>query len=332
MFHDSGREPAVLTGDGNTPCYSETEVPDPALVTVVTPSYNMARSLPATIESVLGQGYPRIEYLVMDGASTDGTVEVLERYRGRLTYISAPDDGPSDAIHKGFARARGEILAWLNADDTYEPGAVRRAVDYLTSHPDVDIVYGDGWWITETGEPIRRYPTIPFDARVLERDCFICQPAAFLRAAAYRDCPLDPREKLPFDYDLWIRMAARGYRFGYLPEHLANTRMDRHTLTLGSRAAVFHASMALLRRHYRYVPFSWVFGYAAFRLDGRDQFFQPLQPSLAKYLLSLPMGLWYNRVHPFRFFGEWVLAPWKALSRFLFKRREQGDKISFTRS
>jgi glycosyltransferase involved in cell wall biosynthesis len=273
----------------------------------------MGRSLPATIESVLHQDYADIEYIVVDGGSSDGTIQILEGYRDRLRYSSGPDDGPPDAIHKGLAEARGEILAWLNADDTYERGAVRRAVEYLSTHPDVDVVYGDGWWITDEGKPIRKYPSMPFDSRALERDCFICQPAAFLRASSYRACPLDPRQKMSFDYDLWIRMAAQGIQFAYLREHLANTRMDQHALTLSARDGVFRSSIALLSRHYNYVPFSWVFGYTAFRMDGRDQFFEPLQPSLTKYLASLPLGLSYNRRKPFQYLGEWLRAPWQAI-------------------
>lgn len=290
-------------------------MPDLPLVTIVTPSFNMAALLPATLESVLGQDYPRIEYIIADGGSTDGTLEILKRYRGRLQYTSAPDDGPADAIHKGFSQARGDLFAWLSADDTYEPGAIRRAVEHLARNPEVDVVYGDGWWINEDGKPIERYPSQPFDASVLERDCFICQPAAFLRASAYRRCGVDPRQKMSFDYDLWIRMAAAKSRFAYLPEHLANTRMHRRALTLSARRQVFHASMDLLRRHYGYVPFSWIFGYTALRVDGRDQFFERLRPSVTKYLLSLPLGLWYNPYKPFRFLGEWTSAPWRALQR-----------------
>jgi glycosyltransferase involved in cell wall biosynthesis len=275
----------------------------------------MARFLPATVESVLAQDYLPLEYIVIDGASTDETVPILQQYRGRLEFFSEKDRGPADAIHKGFRKAHGEILAWLNADDLYEPGAIRLAVEYLAAHPETDVVYGDGWWVTEDGRPLRPYPTQPFDAHVLERDCFICQPAAFFRARAYRACEIAPSLQLCFDYDLWIRMAKQGRRFDYLPRHLANTRMYPDTLTLGKRRQVFRESMDLLRRHYGYVPFSWVFGYTAFRVDGRDQFFQPLRPSLGKYLLSLPLGLWYNHSHPGRFFGEWLATPWKGLLR-----------------
>jgi glycosyltransferase involved in cell wall biosynthesis len=275
----------------------------------------MARFLPAAVESVLSQDYPHIEYIVVDGGSTDETVEILERYRGCLNYCSEKDRGPADAIHKGFSKARGDLLAWLNADDIYEPGAVRFAAEYLAAHSQTDVVYGDGRWITDDGQMIRPYPTQPFDARVLERDCFICQPAAFLRARAYQSCPIDPELNLSFDYDLWIRMSKQGRRFEYVPRHLANTRMHRDSLTLAKRRDVFHESMALLRRHYGYVPFPWVFGYAALRVDGRDQFFEPLRPSLGKYLLSLPLGLWFNHSRPLRFLQEWLAAPWKAVAR-----------------
>lgn len=287
---------------------------EPLRVSVITPSFNAASFLSATVESVLSQDYP-VEYIVVDGGSTDGTIQILENYKNRVHYTSGKDKGPADAIHRGFSQASGEVLAWLGGDDLYEPGAVRQAAEYLAKHPEVDIVYGQGWWIDEGGSPIGRYPTIPFDKRALEQDCFICQPAAFIRASAYRDCPIDRNLKLSFDYDLWIRMSAKGYRFACLASHLANTRMHRRTLTLGARSEMFHASMGLLRRHYGYVPFSWIFGYTAFRLDGRDQFFEPLQPSLWKYLRSLPTGLRYNRAKPVRFLKEWLAAPWKAVFR-----------------
>ena len=119
-------------------------------------------------------------------------------------------------------------------------------------------------------------------------------------------------------------MAARGIRFGYLPEHLANTRMDQHALTLSARDGVFRYSIALLLRHYNYVPFSWVFGYTAFRMDGRDQFFEPLQPSLTKYFASLALGLWYNRRKPLRYLGEWLRAPLQAIRSRLLRNERVG--------
>ena len=285
------------------------------LVSIVTPSYNMAKYLTETIESVLSQDYPHIEYIVVDGGSTDGSLEILERFKGRLCYVSGPDRGPSDAANRGFRQSHGQILAWLNADDSYLPGAVGKAVSYLQAHEDTDVVYGEGWWIDESGAVLGRYPTLPFDAKVLERDCFICQPAAFLRAAAYQRCELDANVNWSFDYDLWIRMAKAGVRFGSMPDYLANSRMHGGAKTIYQRQVVLQASMALLKRHYGYIPLPWIFGYTAYRLDHRDQFFEPLRYSAWKYLASLPVGLWLNRRKPLRFLGEWLAKGGRELIR-----------------
>jgi glycosyltransferase involved in cell wall biosynthesis len=289
--------------------------PELPLVSVVTPCYNMARYLTETIESVIAQDYPRVEHIVMDGGSTDETPQILERYRDHLQYSTGKDKGPSDAAHRGFQKATGEIFVWLNADDVFLPGAVRTAALYLAAHPEIDVVYGEGNWIDENGKVISRYPTLPFDPDVLRRDCFICQPAAYIRASSYRQCGLDPDVNRSFDYDLWIRMAKRGFRFASIPQYLAGSRMHPGAKTIYEREDVFQASMGLLKRHYGYVPFSWVFGYTAYHMDSRDQFFQPLRPSLRKYFAALPIGFRLNPSRRVRFLGEWLTAPLGGLRR-----------------
>jgi glycosyltransferase involved in cell wall biosynthesis len=277
----------------------------------------MDRYLPRTIESVLSQDYPNIEYIVMDGGSTDRTHEILQSYGGRLRYFSETDKGPSDAVHKGFRHAHGDIFAWLGADDIYLPGAVRTGVEALLARPEIDVIYGEGYWIDEQGAVISRYPTLPFDSKIFERDCFICQPASFFSASAYRRCELDPDVNFSFDYDLWIRMAKQGIRFQMIPEYLAGSRMHHGAKTLNERDIVFQASIGLLQRHYGYVPFSWVFGYTAFRNDGRDQFFQPVKYSLHNYLTSLPAGLRLNPTRRAQFMGDWLAAPVREIRRRL---------------
>ena len=291
--------------------------PDLPLVSVVTPTFNADRYVRSAIDSVLSQNYPKIEYIVMDGGSTDRTLEILRSYGNRLQYFSEPDKGPSDAVHKGFRRARGEIFAWIGADDVYLPGAIRTGVEALMARPEIDVVYGEGNWIDEHGNVISRYPTLPFDAKILAWDCFICQPASFIRTSAYHRCGLDPDVNFSFDYDLWIRMAKQGIRFQMIPQYLAGSRMHRGALTLNQRETVFQASMGLLKRHYGYVPFPWAFGYAAFRHDGRDQFFEPVKYSLRNYLASLPTGLRLNPAQRMRFLKDWLTAPLEAFRRRL---------------
>jgi len=288
---------------------------DLPLVTVVTPSYNMAEFVAEAIDSVLSQDYPRFELIVMDGGSTDGTTEILRSYGSRLRYCVAPDAGPADAIHRGFLQASGAILSWLNADDRLLPGAIRTAAGHLAEFPKTDVVYGEARWIDQRGTTIGRYPTLPFDAKMLARDCFICQPTAFMRASSYRECGLDPSVKCSFDYDLWIRMAKLRFRFDALPQYLAESRMHAGAKSFYQRDQAFRDSIRLLKRHYGYVPFQWVYGYAAYRMDGRDQFFAPIRHSGAKYLASLALGFRYNPTRALRFLGEWLAVGWKAVAK-----------------
>ena len=162
------------------------------LVSIVTPSYDQSRYIEDTIRSVLTQDYPNLEYLVLDGGSTDGTVEILKKYEERLRWISEKDRGQADAINKGFQLAKGDILGWLNSDDTYLQGTIRKVVQYFETHPDVGMVYGEGYHVDAQGHRLGRYPTEPFDAQRLQETCFICQPTVFLRAEVFREVgPLD---------------------------------------------------------------------------------------------------------------------------------------------
>src|SRR5580658_4858183 len=209
-----------------------TSEPDP-LVTIVTPCLNAARFLEQTIRSVLDQDYPRIEYIVMDGGSTDSTIDILRKYEQSLHWQSAPDRGTADAINRGFALGKGEILAFLNADDVYHPHAVSTAVRMLREHPESAGVYGDAWWIDENGERIAPYPVRDFDRALLERECFICQPASFFRREPFENAGgLDPNFNLAFDYDLWLRMT-RTFSMHRVDATLAASRMHHANKTLG---------------------------------------------------------------------------------------------------
>lgn len=195
-------------------------------VCIVTPSFNQAPWINATIQSVLRQDYAPIRYIVMDGGSTDGTVDILRRYDGRIEWISQADSGQTDAINKGFARCDGEILTWLNSDDTLEPGAVRAAVEFLNAQPEVAGVYGDANFIDPAGRRIGRCAHVePFNRhRLLQYSDFIVQPAAFFRRSAFEAVGgLDASLHWAMDYDLWLKIA-RHYKMAYIPQVMANYR------------------------------------------------------------------------------------------------------------
>ena len=220
------------------------------LVSIVTPSFNQARFLEETILSVLGQDYPNLEYLIVDGGSTDGSLEIIRRYADRLAWwVSEPDRGQTEAINKGFAHARGEIFAWLNSDDMYLPQAVSEAVQYLQNHAEVGLVYGDANFIDERGRVLGKFPARQTDYRRLRRGyVHIPQQAAFFRAELWRKVgPLDTSFYFAMDYDLWVRIA-RHAKIVYLPRLWANFRLHGSAKTI---AADERCWPEMLRVHYR---------------------------------------------------------------------------------
>ncbi len=205
-------------------------------VTIVTPSYNQAPYLEATIQSVLNQEYAPIEYIIMDGGSTDGSVDLIRKYEKRISaWISEPDRGQTDAINKGFARANGEILAWINSDDILLPNAVAEAVDYLRSNPGVGMVYGDAHYIDAEGRVIGRFPAAQTDLLRLRRGyVHIPQQASFFRKAIWEEVgPLDPDFYFAMDYDLWVRIAGKA-PIQYLPRVWANFRLHEDAKTINA--------------------------------------------------------------------------------------------------
>lgn len=220
------------------------------LVSIVTPSYNQARFIEGTIQSVLSQDYPQIEYLVVDGGSTDHSVDIIRRYADRLTgWVSEKDRGQTDAINKGFARATGEILAWINSDDTYEPGAVSAAVEFLREHPEVGMVYGDCNYINEQGEVIGRFHSKQTSYRRIRQGYnHIPQQTMFFRAELWKQLgPLDPSFHFAMDYDLWTRISARS-EIKYVPQTWANFRLHTSAKTLMADDRFWPE---MLRVHYR---------------------------------------------------------------------------------
>jgi glycosyltransferase involved in cell wall biosynthesis len=179
------------------------------LVSIVTPSLNQGPYIGEALDSVANQDYPSIEHIVVDGGSTDGTLDLL-RARAGVQWISEPDDGQADAINKGFRLARGTIFAWLNADDYYLPGAVTAAVEALRK-TGAGLVHGGWRQVQADGTIVRDVPAVPFDyRRQLEVANRVAQPGSFFTRAAFEAVGgLDASYRYAMDYELWLKLGER---------------------------------------------------------------------------------------------------------------------------
>ena len=181
-------------------------------VSIVTPSYNQSKFIEETIRSVLLQGYPNLEYMVIDGGSTDDSVDIIEKYEPWLTYwVSEPDRGQSHAINKGWIRTNGDILAWLNSDDLYTPGAIHTAVQALHASPASDMVYSDLLHIDEHGDYQHTFVSQPFDPQaLLDGSTYIPQQTTFIRRQSLSEVGwVDEQLHMLMDLDLWLRIGLR---------------------------------------------------------------------------------------------------------------------------
>lgn len=220
-------------------------------VSIVTPSFNQAEFLERTIQSVLSQDYPNLEYIIIDGGSTDGSVEIIRKYENRLAYwVSEKDKGQTNAINKGFNRAKGEIFAWLNSDDIYEPGAIQAAVEALMSDPSLGFVYGDCNFIDSHDRIIGKFDARQTDLKKLQRGyVHIPQQAFFFRGELWKKVgPLDESIYFAMDYDLWLRLA-RIAPFRYIPGKVwADFRLHEDAKTITADASCLPEMIQIRRR------------------------------------------------------------------------------------
>jgi glycosyltransferase involved in cell wall biosynthesis len=203
-------------------------------ISIVTPSYNQAQFLEETIQSVLDQEYPNLQYIIIDGGSTDSSVDIIRQYEDRLAYwVSERDNGQVDAINRGFARATGDIVAWLNSDDTYEPGTFMAIKDVFHARPGPRLVYGEGWYIDECSTRLRpcSFVRSTFSPNYLYNRDPILQQATFWTRDLWEEVgPLNESLNWVFDWDWFIR-AYKKTKFHYIPRFLANYRVHSQAKT-----------------------------------------------------------------------------------------------------
>jgi GT2 family glycosyltransferase len=221
-------------------------------VTVVTPSFNQAAYLAQAMGSVLSQNVGDLEYIVVDGGSTDGTISILRRYDRQLAWwVSEPDEGQAAALKKGFAVASGEFLAWLNSDDLLQPNCLQRAVSVLQRSPEIDLVYGNCISIDSRGEIIRRARSRQWSLLDLLCMRIISQPTVVFRRKAYeRAGGMDATFHLLMDHDLWLRIAAAG-QIMHVDEVWAGARVHAEAKNSRCRMGFREESRRLLEKYER---------------------------------------------------------------------------------
>lgn len=219
-------------------------------VSIITPSFRQADYIGRTIDSVLDQNYPNLEYFVQDGGSKDGTVDVLKRYGKRLAgWESRPDEGQSQAINLGFARTTGEIMAWLNSDDILLPGALHTVVEYFNRHPDVDVLYGNRVLVDENDQQIGRWIIPGHNSEILSWADYVPQETMFWRRRLWEKVGgrVDESFRFAMDWDLLVRMRDVGARFAHIPRFLGAFRIHAHQKTSASINEIGHREMDRIR-------------------------------------------------------------------------------------
>lgn len=269
-------------------------------ISVITPSRNQAEFLERTILSVLNQNYPNLEYIIIDGGSTDGSVEIIRKYEKFLTYwVSGKDKGQADAINKGFKMAGGTVFAWLNADDVYLPDAMRNAAEFFKIDSEAGMCYGKAYLINETDDTIGAYPTEDFDFKRLAGFNFIAQPSVFFKREVYfaAGC-LDSDMHYAADYDLWIRIA-KTYKVRYLPVSLSTYRLHAGSKTVSEESAldVQRECLKTVMKHYGWVPPNRAYGYCYHNLRVKMPSFIVKTRPLMLFLSILTAAAEYLRLN-----------------------------------
>jgi len=237
-------------------------MPSLPFFSIVTPSYNQARFVEATLQSVLTQDYPHKEYLVLDGGSTDGSADIIRRYAERLDYwVSESDRGQAHAINTGFARAKGDVLGWLNSDDTLLPGALTAMAETFAAHPEVDLVYGDFVYTDPDGNHLRRrhvFPNLTYET--LWHHDYLGQPAVFFRRSLWeRIGPLDESLYNCMDWDLFLNMWKVCHPL-HIPRVLATYRLQPSSKSAAEDSVRVMQEMHLIQQHHAIRRFrqSWL--------------------------------------------------------------------------
>jgi len=235
-------------------------------ISILTPSFNQGAFLERSLQSVFSQSISEMEYTVVDGGSTDTSLQILQQhqslYPALFSFTSEPDAGHADAINKAIRRTSAPIVGWLNSDDVYYPHAVERALDFLGRNPSVDVVYGNANFINEQDIVLAPCPVEPWSLDRLIQSCILSQPATFVRRRVFERFGLLDTRYRSNDYEFWLRLALGGASFAHIPELLAATRIHPNCATIAQAVRCHEDINNFMKEHLGKVPAHWLSYYA----------------------------------------------------------------------
>lgn len=224
-------------------------------ISIITPSFNQGAFIEETIQSVISQSYPNIEYIIIDGKSTDNTMELLKKYENRLFWISEPDTGQTNAINKGVRLAKGEIIAYINSDDLYLPCTLEKVVHFFQENPEVAALYGNIIHIDKDSNELERYkPGKLNPKRILLENFYLPQPTLFFKRKVLEKIGFfDESMDVAMDFDYWVRIS-QFFQLGYLDDFLASARLYPETKSASRQLKYFDESMRILEKYLQQNP------------------------------------------------------------------------------
>ncbi len=258
------------------------------IISFIIPSYQQGVHLKKCLDGIAEQDLSRDQYelLVYDGGSEDDTIELLKKHSLHPTWVSQPDHGQASAVNRGLQEAKGKVIAWINSDDYYMPGAIKKVLDFFNKHPEVDILYGDADIVNENGNKLYPYPTEAWNYAQLADICFICQPATFFRASLIeKHGLLDESLDCAIDYEYWLRIG-KSQELHYLKEPLACSRLYGDAKTLRMKTRSDAESLFVSRRHTGKWSDKWRIGLARHKTKDWMSLFSSKNDTIAQMIYT----------------------------------------------